>query len=144
MLSYSPFNSAGLLLGAHSKRVTQGRLALTRFSRLSRNVSSGFHDISRTELSKNTKLPRFNMPLELGLFLGAKTFGRRGPRAKVCLILDRQKYRYQKFCSDIFSRLFLLDCGHDGNRRSPRAKAMKPRRDPALVVEFEASGLRRN
>jgi hypothetical protein len=37
----------------------------------------------------------------LGLFLGAKTFGRRGPRAKVCLILDRQKYRYQKFCSDI-------------------------------------------
>jgi hypothetical protein len=61
----------------------------------------GIHDISRTELSKNTKLPRFNMPLELGLFLGAKTFGRRGLRAKVCLILDRQKYRYQKFCSDI-------------------------------------------
>ena len=41
------------------------------------------------------------MPLELGLFLGAKTFGPRGRRAKVCLILDRQKYRYQKFCSDI-------------------------------------------
>jgi hypothetical protein len=38
---------------------------------------------------------------KLGLFLGAKTFGRRGSRAKVCLILDRQKYRYQKFCSDI-------------------------------------------
>jgi hypothetical protein len=61
----------------------------------------GIHDISRTELSKNTKLPRFNVPLELGLFLGAKTFGRRGPRAKVCLIFDREKYRYQKFCSDI-------------------------------------------
>jgi hypothetical protein len=61
----------------------------------------GIHDISHTELSKNTKLPRFNMPLELGLFLGAKRFGPRGPRAKVCLILDRQKYRYQKFCSDI-------------------------------------------
>jgi hypothetical protein len=26
---------------------------------------------------------------------------------------------------------FLLDCGHDGNRRSPRAKAAKPRREPA-------------
>src|SRR6266403_3735989 len=61
----------------------------------------GIHDISRTELSKNTKLPRFNMPLELGLFLGDKTFGRRGPRAKVFLILDRQKYRYQKYCSYI-------------------------------------------
>ena len=39
---------------------------------------------------------------KLGLFLGAKTFGRRGSRAKVCLILDRQKYRYQKFCCEIF------------------------------------------
>jgi hypothetical protein len=41
------------------------------------------------------------MPLELGLFLGAKTFDRRRRQAKVCLILDREKYRYQKFCSDI-------------------------------------------
>jgi hypothetical protein len=61
----------------------------------------GVHDISRTELGPKTKLPRFNMPLELGLFLGAKAFGRRNPRQKVCLILDRQPYRYQKFCSDI-------------------------------------------
>ena len=39
--------------------------------------------------------------------------------------------------------VFLLDCGHDGNRRSPGAKAMKPRRNPA-AGEFEASGLRQN
>ena len=35
----------------------------------------GIHDISRTELDKNSGLPRFNMPLELGVFLGAKKFG---------------------------------------------------------------------
>jgi len=41
------------------------------------------------------------MPLELGLFLGAKRFGSRRHRTKNCLILDIEKYRYQKFISDI-------------------------------------------
>jgi len=35
---------------------------------------SVYHDISRTELNEHS-LPRFNMPLELGLFLGASRFG---------------------------------------------------------------------
>jgi len=61
----------------------------------------GIHDISRTELDDTNKLPRFNMPLELGIFLGAKHFGRTNHRAKEGLILDKKPYRYQIFCSDI-------------------------------------------
>lgn len=61
----------------------------------------GIHDLSRTELDKVSNLPRFNMPLELGLFLGAKRFGTGVQRKKYCLILDRSEYRYQKFISDI-------------------------------------------
>jgi len=61
----------------------------------------GIHDISRTELDKVTNLPRFNMPLELGLFLGAKRFGGNKQRNKICLILDKAPYRYQSFISDI-------------------------------------------
>jgi len=61
----------------------------------------GIHDISRTELDENVHLPRFNMPLELGLFLGAKRFGSPKHRSKSCLILDVERYRYQKFISDI-------------------------------------------
>ncbi|PYQ27469.1 MAG: hypothetical protein DMF56_20145 [Acidobacteria bacterium] len=61
----------------------------------------GIHDISRTEADTDTQLPRFNMPLELGLFLGAKRFGSARHRAKTCLILDIERYRYQKFISDI-------------------------------------------
>jgi len=61
----------------------------------------GIHDISRTELNTEHNLPRFNMPLELGLFLGAKKFGPRKDKSKVCLILDREKYRYQRFISNI-------------------------------------------
>jgi hypothetical protein len=59
----------------------------------------GIHDISRTELNAHN-LPRFNMPLELGLFLGARRFGG-GMRKKIALILDTERYRYQEFCSDI-------------------------------------------
>ncbi|MBI2504236.1 MAG: hypothetical protein HYW07_13505 [Candidatus Latescibacteria bacterium] len=61
----------------------------------------GIHDISRTEADAATGLPRFNMPLELGIFLGAKQFGRAEQKNKVCLILDTERYRYQKFLSDI-------------------------------------------
>ena len=60
----------------------------------------GIHDISRTELDAKTGLPRFNMPLELGMFLGAKRFGRDRQRTKACLILDKEPYRYQTFISD--------------------------------------------
>jgi hypothetical protein len=61
----------------------------------------GIHDISRTEVDATWGLPRFNMPLELGLFLGAKRYGTGKQRTKLCLILDRERYRYQKYCSDI-------------------------------------------
>src|SRR5262249_12409508 len=48
-----------------------------------------------------SNLPRFNMPLELGMFLAAKRFGVGRQRQKVCLILDSAPYRYQQFISDI-------------------------------------------
>ena len=62
----------------------------------------GIHDISRVELDEVNHLPRFNMPLEFGLFLGAKAYSSE-PRQKArrCLILDTEPYRYQKFVSDI-------------------------------------------
>jgi hypothetical protein len=59
------------------------------------------HDISRTELDPKYRLPRFNMPLELGLFLGAKRFGTRTQQAKPCIVLDQDRYRFQRYISDI-------------------------------------------
>jgi hypothetical protein len=61
----------------------------------------GIHDISNTSVDAKSGLPRFNMPLELGLFLGARKFGGRDQRRKKTLIFDREKYRYQAFISDI-------------------------------------------
>ena len=58
------------------------------------------HDISRTALDDENHLPRFNMPLELGMDLGCKMFD--ADRAdKSFLIFDSEQYRYQKFLSDL-------------------------------------------
>lgn len=61
----------------------------------------GIHDLSRTELDPGSGLPRFNMPLELGIFLGAKRFGDEAQRKKRALVMDTEPYRYQAFISDL-------------------------------------------
>jgi hypothetical protein len=61
----------------------------------------GIHDLSRTELDEANGLPRFNMPLELGLFLGAKRFGDKAQKTKRAVVLDTEAYRYQQFISDL-------------------------------------------
>lgn len=64
----------------------------TRIDKIFRIISEcryGMHDICRTEPDPATNLPRFNMPLELGIFLGAKHFGDNYQNLKVCLILDK-------------------------------------------------------
>jgi len=61
----------------------------------------GIHDLSRVELGKRNKLPRFNMPFELGIFYGAKYFGEDIHKKKICAVLEKRLYRYQKYISDI-------------------------------------------
>lgn len=78
-----------------------GEVRISKINRIIRECRHGIHDISRTELDKTENLPRFNMPLELGLYLGAREFGTGRQKQKRSLILDVEKYRYQKFCSDI-------------------------------------------
>lgn len=91
--------------------------AETRIDKLIRIIGDcryGVHDISATDLDPTNHLPRFNMPLELGLFLGARRFGSNKQKRKGALILDVERYRYQKYCSDI--------AGQD-----PRAHSGEPR-----------------
>ncbi len=78
-----------------------GCVRIENIVELIRECRYGIHDISRTELDRANNLPRFNMPLELGLFLGATRFGSPKQQRKHSLILDREPYHYQKFISDI-------------------------------------------
>jgi hypothetical protein len=61
----------------------------------------GIHDLSRVQLDEQSDLPRFNMPLEFGIFLGAKFLGENEQKQKKCLVFDEAPYRYQIYLSDI-------------------------------------------
>lgn len=82
-----------------------GHVRFDKIQRIIEHSKFGIHDISRTELDEGTECPRFNMPLELGVFIGAKRFGGGQQKQKNILILDKEQYRYQAFISDI--------AGHD-------------------------------
>ncbi|HWW63095.1 MAG TPA: hypothetical protein VN181_17095, partial [Thermoanaerobaculia bacterium] len=96
-------------------------IRIEKIARLIASCRLGIHDISRTELDATTALPRFNMPLELGLFLGAKRFGRAQQKIKSCLILDRERHRYQKFISDIAGQ----DIASHGGNPNEAIKAVR-------------------
>jgi hypothetical protein len=78
-----------------------GQFRLEKIFDVISNCRFGINDLSRTDLDSVTRLPRFNMPLELGIFLGARRYGQGRQREKRCLILDREKYRYRALMSDI-------------------------------------------
>jgi hypothetical protein len=64
----------------------------------------GIHDLSFMRLDPRTKLPRYNMAFELGLFLGCCEFGGESHKKKSGLILDRDRLRYRKSLSDLSGR----------------------------------------
>jgi hypothetical protein len=83
------------------ERMNSAQIRLDKIVDLIRDSRYSIHDLSRTEIDEKYSLPRFNMPLELGIALGCAKFGSGRQRTKSVLILDRRQYRYQKFVSDI-------------------------------------------
>lgn len=74
---------------------------IEKINKIIQGCRLAIHDLSRTETDGDPPLPRFNMPFELGIFVGAKAFGNKDQKRKAALILDTEKYRYQRFLSDI-------------------------------------------
>jgi hypothetical protein len=74
-----------------------------RFHKLRKLIQESprtIHDLSRIELGANA-LPRFNMPFELGLAMGAKYFGDPQRRRNSALILVRRDYVLNAYLSDL-------------------------------------------
>jgi hypothetical protein len=94
------------------EELDSGTVRLNKIERIIRACKYGIHDLCRVEPGAQTKLPRFNMPFELGLDIAAKTFGGDGLKNKRFLILDAAPYRYQRFISDISGQD--IHC-HDGS-----------------------------
>ena len=77
-----------------------GDIRLEKIVRLMKESRYSVHDLSAVGLDKNSGLPRFNMPFELGIAVGLKKATR--TYASHCLlILEHEKYTCQKCLSDI-------------------------------------------
>lgn len=102
-----------------------GDIRLDRLCRIISQCDRSIHDLSRVELNEN-ELPRFNMPFELGLVIGAKRFGGVRQRSKSAVIMVREPYRLPVYLSDL-----------GGN--DPAAH----RGDPVVVVRIVRDSLHR-
>ncbi len=81
--------------------IDDGGVRLDKIIKIISECKFGIHDISRTQLDRH-KLPRFNMPFELGLDIGCKfLYPSSKYRNKTHLILDKSKYRFRIYLSDI-------------------------------------------
>lgn len=78
-----------------------GELRLAKIVRLIGESRFSIHNISRIELDGDSGLPRFNMPIELGIAIGAKYLGDTRVRDHLMLVLDSERYRFQRFASDL-------------------------------------------
>ena len=86
-------------------------LSQNRLSKIEETIAQsqfGIHDISFTKIDKKTKLPRFNMPFEAGVFFAAKRFGAGKQKLKIALILDKKAYRYRESYGNFWSKISLF------------------------------------
>jgi len=85
-----------------SARETEGD-GEPRFSRILATIAGSkysIHDLTRSTGEGGDNLARFNMPLELGIDLGCQAF-HPDCKDKSLLIFDSERYRFQKFVSDL-------------------------------------------
>jgi hypothetical protein len=78
-----------------------GVLRLKRLHELIATCDRGVHDLSRIELSDTSGMPRFNMPFELGVAIGAVEFGGSRQRRKLNLVLARKREEWHPAVSDL-------------------------------------------
>lgn len=84
-----------------SQTISSSNVRINQIKKLIKSCKFGIHDLSRSKAMNQGELPRFNMPYELGLDIGASEFGNAKLKTKRILILETEKYHYQKVLSDI-------------------------------------------
>lgn len=84
-----------------SQTQSSSHIRINQIKQHIRDSKFGIHDLSRSKPLKKDELPRFNMPYELGLDIGCCEFGGRKFKGKRILILETDKFHYQKVLSDI-------------------------------------------
>ena len=125
-------NDAGFRPKCARERLDSSQVRLQKIVALISASRYSIHDLSRTALDDVNALPRFNMPLELGIDLGCKEFNP-GCSDKSLLIFDSEQYRFQKFVSDL--------SGHDIHQHNNSPKVAVTRVRNWLRAESGKSGI---
>ncbi len=125
-------NDAGFRPKCAREKLDSSQVRLQKIYELIASSRYSIHDLSRTALDSAHALPRFNMPLELGIDLGCKQFHRRCAD-KSLLIFDSEPYRFQKFVSDLG--------GQDIHQHANNAKTAVSRVRDWLRTESDKSGI---
>lgn len=78
-----------------------GQPRLTKIQNLIKQSKYSIHDLSRLQSGKKNEFYRLNMPFELGIDFGCRTFSSQNHSEKRFLILEKESLRYMKALSDI-------------------------------------------
>lgn len=104
--------SCGFIPRCAKESMNSDEIRINKIISIIKESKYGIHDLSRVEFSKDSPLPRFNMPLELGIFIGCQKYGGAIHKRKRYLVFDKKQYRYKEFISDISGQDIL---GHNNN-----------------------------
>jgi hypothetical protein len=96
-------HDCGFIARCAREEQDSGDIRLDKLIRIIDDCKYGVHDISKADLDEHSGLARFNMPLELGLFMGCHRYAEKNHynKNKRTLVMDKEAYRYQKFISDL-------------------------------------------
>ena len=74
---------------------------VTKIVDLIRSSRYSVHDLCRCQAQEKGEYYRLNMPFELGLDFGCRSYGAGRLSTKVILVLEEERYRYQAAISDL-------------------------------------------
>jgi len=84
-----------------SERFDSGEVRISKICELIEQSRYSIHDLSRIRATSINEFFRLNMAFELGVDIGCRLFKNGNAKAKRCLVLEKEKYRYQKALSDL-------------------------------------------
>jgi len=84
-----------------SERSDSGEIRFQKICKLIEQSKISIHDLSRIRSTKKNEFYRLNMPFELGVDFGCRLFKSGKVKQKKCLVLGKERYKYQIALSDI-------------------------------------------
>jgi intergrase/recombinase len=94
-------HKCGFILRCSKEYEDSSSVRIQNIIKLIRESKYSIHDLSRVTLDETAKLPRFNMPLELGICIGAIEYGTKKQKQNKYLIIESEKFRFKQFISDL-------------------------------------------